>query len=80
MHEWALLIFTICVQTAIGGMLMLWLFQREISKAGKEDSFAILKIPLIIIAALSLVGLIASFAHLGTPGNALNTIRNIGTS
>ncbi|MGN7399917.1 dimethyl sulfoxide reductase anchor subunit family protein [Cytobacillus praedii] len=80
MHEWALLIFTICVQTAIGGMFMLWLFQREISKTGKVDSFAILKVPLIIIAALSLAGLIASFAHLGTPGNALNTIRNIGSS
>lgn len=80
MHEWALLIFTICVQTAIGGMFFLWLIQRNISKHGEETTFAVLKTPLIIIAVLSLVGLGASFAHLGTPSNALNTVRNIGSS
>ena len=80
MHEWALLIFTICVQTAIGGMFILWLYERNIRKAGDETTFSILKTPLIIIAVLSLIGLGASFAHLGTPSNALNTIRNIGSS
>lgn len=80
MHEWALLIFTVCVQTAIGGIFTLWLFQWKLRESDKETSFAILKIPLIVITALSLVGLIASFAHLGTPSNAMNTIRNVGTS
>ncbi|MBS4191543.1 dimethyl sulfoxide reductase anchor subunit [Bacillus sp. FJAT-49705] len=80
MHEWALLIFSICVQTAIGGMFMLWLYQRNISKSGDETTFTILKTPLIIIAVLSLIGLGASFGHLGAPSNAFNTIRNIGSS
>ncbi|MBU8879635.1 dimethyl sulfoxide reductase anchor subunit [Bacillus sp. FJAT-29790] len=80
MHEWALLIFTLCVQTAIGGMFMLWLFHRTISKNGEEKAFVVLKTPLLIIAALSLIGLAASFSHLGTPSNAFNTIRNIGSS
>lgn len=80
MHEWALLIFSICVQTAIGGMFMLWLYERNISKSGDGTTFSVLKTPLIIIAALSLIGLGASFAHLGTPSNALNTLRNIGSS
>ena len=80
MDEWALLIFSICVQTAIGGMFMLWLFERNIKKNGNEMTFTVLKTPLMIIAALSLIGLGASFAHLGTPTNALNTLRNIGSS
>lgn len=80
MHEWALLIFTICVQTAIDGMFMLWLYERKLSKSGDETTFSVLKTPLILIAALSLIGLGASFAHLGAPSNALNTLRNIGSS
>lgn len=80
MHEWALLIFTVCVQTAIGGIFTLWLFQLRLGKFGEETLLAILKIPLMVITALSLVGLIASFAHLGTPSNAMNTIRNVGSS
>lgn len=80
MDEWALLIFSICVQTAIGGMFMLWLFQRNMSKNGDETTFSVLKLPLIIVAALSIVGLGASFAHLGAPSNAFNAIRNIGSS
>lgn len=80
MHEWPLLIFTVCMQAAIGGMLMLWLFYKKISDSGKEKTYAAMRMPLFIIAGLSLIGLIASFAHLGTPTNAFNTIRNIGSS
>ena len=29
MHEWALLIFTICLQAAIGGVVMLALFYKR---------------------------------------------------
>lgn len=80
MHEWALLIFTICMQAAIGGTLMLALFYKKISTLGVEHTLKVMKLPLIVIASLSIAGLIASFAHLGTPLNALNTIRNIGSS
>lgn len=80
MYEWALLIFTVCMQAAIGGMLMLALSYKSLSKLGQEQSFRLLKMPLLIIGGLSIVGLAASFAHLGTPTNAFNTIRNIGSS
>lgn len=80
MHEWALLIFTICMQAAIGGTLMLALFYKKISTLGEERTFKVMKLSLIVFAALSIVGLAASFAHLGSPLNALNTIRNIGSS
>jgi len=80
MHEWALLIFTVCVQIAIGGILTLAIFYKGINKLGEETAFKAMRIPLIVIAALSLIGLIASFAHLGTPSHALNSIRNLGSS
>lgn len=80
MHEWALLIFTICLQAAIGGVVMLALFYKKISALGEEKTYQIFKLPLIVFASLSVIGLAASFAHLGTPLNALNTIRNFGSS
>lgn len=80
MHEWALLIFTICMQAAIGGVFMLWLFYHKISKLGKEQTYTAMKLPLLVIAGLSIIGLGASFAHLGTPSNALNTLRHLGSS
>lgn len=80
MNEWPLLIFTISVQTAIGGLFMLWIFQLRNKDKNQQEIFELLKIPLIVIAGLSLIGLGGSFAHLGSPMNALNTIRNIGSS
>lgn len=80
MNEWPLLIFTISVQTAIGGTFMLWIYLIRNKEKKDLEIFKLFKIPLIVIGVLSLVGLGASFAHLGTPMNAFNTIRNIGSS
>jgi anaerobic dimethyl sulfoxide reductase subunit C (anchor subunit) len=80
MHDWALLIFTICMQAAIGGIVVLSILYMQISKLGKEQTFSAMRIPLLVIAGLSLIGLGASFAHLGAPGNAFNTLRNLGSS
>ncbi|MFB6468111.1 dimethyl sulfoxide reductase anchor subunit family protein [Cytobacillus sp. Hz8] len=80
MHEWALLIFTVCTQAAIGGIFMLALFYYKIAKLGQEQTFQAMKLPLIVIAVLSIIGLGASFAHLGAPSNAFNTLRHLGSS
>lgn len=80
MHEWALLIFTICTQAAIGGVVMLAIFYKKIAQLGEEQAFKAMKLPLLVIAGLSIAGLAASFAHLGTPTNAFNTILGIGHS
>src|SRR5699024_4557174 len=74
-----LLIFTISIQAAIGGTFMLWVFQF-INRRKDLNLFSLFKLPLIVIGILSVVGLAASFAHLGTPTNALNTIRHVGSS
>jgi len=80
MNEWPLLIFTVCLQASIGGMFMLWLFYKKISKDGEEEVFRIMKAPLIAIVSLSIIGLGLSFTHLGTPSNAFNAIRHLGSS
>lgn len=80
MHDWALLIFTVCMQAAIGGILALSIFYQKVSKIGKELTFSAMRIPLLVITGLSIIGLGASFAHLGAPENAFNTIRNLGSS
>lgn len=80
MHEWALLLFTICMQAAIGGTIVLTVFYKKISSLETEQAFKVMKLPLLVIAVLTLVGLGASFGHLGSPTNAFNTLRNFGTS
>ncbi|TRM11969.1 cyclic nucleotide-binding protein [Lentibacillus cibarius] len=80
MNEWPLLIFTIAMQAAIGGIFMLWVYQLRCKDKENLDMFNLFKIPLVIIAGFSLVGLGASFAHLGAPTNAFNTLRHVGSS
>jgi anaerobic dimethyl sulfoxide reductase subunit C (anchor subunit) len=79
MHEWALLILTICIPTAIGGLLFLTLIHKKIVKMGL-DPYKIMKLPFLVFAGLSVIGLGASFLHLGTPTHALYTIMGIGRS
>ena len=79
MHEWALLIMTVCVPAAVGGFLFLGLFHNKVAKAG-QDSYKAMKLPMLTLAVLSIVGLFASFFHLGTPAHAFYTILGFGRS
>lgn len=79
MHEWPLLIFTLLVQTSIGGMFALSIYLKLVNK-DEEATFQLAKLPLIVISVVSLIGLAASFSHLGSPLNALYTITNLGSS
>lgn len=80
MHEWALLIMTVAVPSSIGGMLFLWFAQNMLKKDSEIDLFKTMKWPLVAIAIISIIGLIASFFHLGKPIHALNAIRGFGSS
>lgn len=79
MHEWALLILTISIPTVIGGLLFLALVHKKVVQMG-HDPYKVMKLPLLIFAGLSVLGLGASFLHLGTPTHALYTIMGIGRS
>lgn len=73
MGEFALLIFSFCLQAAIGIMLFTALTKQLYP--GKE-----FKAAAIVAAGLSVVGIIASLAHLGRPLSALNSLGNLGSS
>jgi len=78
MHEWPLLLFTVCLSTCVGGFVFLGLTHKKLAE--EADSFKVMKLPLIIFVALSMIGLIASFFHLGTPAHAFYLIRGFGRS
>lgn len=79
MHEWALLIMTVCVPAAVGGFLFLGLFHKRVAKTG-QDTYKTMKLPILSLAVLSIAGLFASFFHLGTPAHAFYTILGFGRS
>lgn len=79
MNEWALLVFSVCIPAAVGGFLFLWFSHRNIVKAG-QDPFKVMKMPLLVLAGLSIIGLFASFFHLGSPASAFYTILGFGRS
>ncbi|MFK9094413.1 dimethyl sulfoxide reductase anchor subunit family protein [Bacillus salipaludis] len=79
MHEWALLIFTVIIPSLVGGFLFLGIFYKKIAGSG-HDTYKIMKLPLIVLTSLSLVGLLASFFHLGKPTHAFYAIMGFGRS
>ncbi|QCJ40922.1 cyclic nucleotide-binding protein [Bacillus sp. S3] len=79
MHEWALLIFTIAIPAAVGGILFLWFINGQMADGG-ANSIKVMKVPLLVIASLAIVGLFGAFFHLGKPIHALNAIRGFGRS
>ncbi len=80
MNEWPLFIFTICMQAAIGGVLMIAMFYKQFQALGDHDPYTKLRTPLAVLAGISLIGLLASFAHLGTPAHAFYAMSNLETS
>ncbi|AFQ43128.1 dimethyl sulfoxide reductase anchor subunit family protein [Desulfosporosinus meridiei] len=73
MDETALLIFTLCLQAAIGSMIFITLGKQLY----KDKQF---KVAALISAGLSVAGVLASFVHLGQPFSALNSLSNLGSS
>lgn len=73
MHEAPLLIFSFLLQAAIGLMWFLTL-GKVLYKDKKFTASAIL------VAAMSIIGVIASLVHLGSPFKAFNSLSNIGSS
>ncbi|HHY27624.1 MAG TPA: dimethyl sulfoxide reductase anchor subunit [Desulfitobacterium dehalogenans] len=73
MEEFALIIFTICVQAAVG-LILFTAIAKQLNKDG------IFKTAVVAAAGLAIVGLLASFLHLGHPIAAINTLMGFATS
>ncbi|MBP2018721.1 anaerobic dimethyl sulfoxide reductase subunit C (anchor subunit) [Symbiobacterium terraclitae] len=74
MHDWSLILYTLCLQSAVGiyvvSRIVLW---------NEESTGARMRF-LHLALALGVAGVIASVTHLGYPANALKTMSNLGTS
>lgn len=73
MKEIALVLFTICIQASIGIMVF-----AAVAKLVNKDSY--IKSAIITSAGLAIVGLLASFMHLGRPLSAINALSQFGSS
>lgn len=73
MEHLSLLLFSICLQAAIGIMVF-------VAIAKFMDKEISLKKSIIAAAILGIIGLVASFTHLGSPAGAMNALREFGSS
>ena len=75
--EWALILFTVLGQAAIGAFLLLTVLRQLNRDAARESVFRKSAVVLTVVAAVALG---ASLFHLGRPLMALNALRNLGSS
>lgn len=81
MHSWPLYLFTLAIQSAVGGCIMLMLYNILLKNIVAKDTLqkANLK-SLTALTVLSVLGLGCSFFDIGYPLNAVNAITNLGAS
>jgi len=77
MHEWSLFVFTLALQLSIGSICIYTFLKLVVYK---NKNLVNEKIFFSTLSGFSLIGLIASFTHLGSPSNAINTINNFTNS
>lgn len=80
-HDWALVAFTILAQMSVGSFVVLGIAHFFAARsAGAEEADRLSDRALLAIGPVMVLGLLASFFHLGTPLNAYNAIGNLGSS
>lgn len=80
MHEWSLIIFTLLTQIAVGAFIAGGIMERRMKALNQESEGTSSKRTLPAVIILTVAALIISFLHLGSPGNALHALNNIGSS
>ncbi|HEY3365475.1 MAG TPA: DmsC/YnfH family molybdoenzyme membrane anchor subunit [Symbiobacteriaceae bacterium] len=75
--EWALILFTVISQAAVGAFLLITWF-RTVNKDAAMD--AAYKKANLVLLPLAAIALITTLFHLGHPERALNALRNLSTS
>lgn len=79
--EWALMLFTLLTQTAVGLLFTLFLLNNFTNwRSGFINSKVINDKIIFLICAILACSLIVSFFHLGNVKNAIYTLSNISTS
>ncbi len=81
MREGPLVVFTLLSQAAAGACAFLLAFEGRAVRAGAGASVAAAALPVLSFALVAaLLGLAASFFHLGNPRNAVRALGNLGSS
>ncbi|NLH07532.1 MAG: dimethyl sulfoxide reductase anchor subunit [Chloroflexi bacterium] len=79
--EWALVIYTILIQMAVGAFLILGAMHvLAYRKAGAEEADRLSARALYAIGPVVVIGVLASMLHLGNPLNSYKVLSNIGSS
>lgn len=79
-REWALIFFTVLGQTAVGAFIVLWVANLVAARQNAAEADRLTDRPFLMVPVLLIVGLVASFFHLGNIMNAPYAINNLGTS
>jgi anaerobic dimethyl sulfoxide reductase subunit C (anchor subunit) len=79
--EWALVTFTLLAQMSVGAFVVLGIVRFFAARrSGAEQADRLSDIALLAIGPVLVLGLLASFGHLGNPINAPRAISNLGSS
>jgi anaerobic dimethyl sulfoxide reductase subunit C (anchor subunit) len=80
-REWALPVYTILMQLAVGALFILWLIRAFVkSKLSSEQLDSILRNPILAICLTVIVAMIGSHFHLSKPFHSFYAVRNFQTS
>src|ERR1044071_144903 len=80
-REWALLIFTILTQLAVGMVFVLLIVRTYATrKLNEEKAAQLTEMPFYAIVPVMVLALIASLFHLGKVLNIIGAVPNLGTS
>ena len=80
-QEWALVAFTLLAQMSVGAFWVLGVVHFYAQrKAGEVEADRLSDRALVVIGPLLVLGLLASFLHLGNPLSAVKAVTNIGSS
>lgn len=80
-REWALLIFSILAQLAVGMMLALLIVRNSAAKKlGEEKASQLTELPFYAVVPIMVLAMISSLFHLGKMVNIIGAVPNLGTS
>lgn len=80
-REWALPVYTILVQLAVGALFVLWMIRTLAHLKLKSVDFdRVIRNPILVIAATVMIGMVGAHFHLSRPYLSFLAILNIKTS
>jgi anaerobic dimethyl sulfoxide reductase subunit C (anchor subunit) len=77
-REWALPVYTILMQMAVGGLLILWAIRSQaVGKFTKEELGRIIRNPILVITVTGFLAMIGAHFHLSKPLLSFLAILNV---